>query len=59
MRCLAFFVSFKNSKEENAVVNAELYYNFVDLFRTVDTELKFFERNNFGIRFSFPITFKN
>lgn len=56
---LGFFVSFKNAKEENAVVNAELYYNFVDLFRTVDTELKFFERNNFGIRFSFPITFKN
>lgn len=53
-----FLFSFKDSKTDNAVVNAELYYKFLDIFKTTDTEYKLFERNNIGIRFTFPIKFK-
>jgi len=41
-----------------SVVNAELYYQFLDLFKETDTEYRLFERNSIGIRFTFPINFK-
>jgi hypothetical protein len=52
-----FLLSFKDDKE--SVVNAELYYNFLDLFKVTETDYDLFERNDIGIRFSFPIKFKN
>lgn len=53
-----FLLSFKDAKQDNAVVNAELYYDFLDLFKTTQKTYRLFERNTIGIRFSFPITFK-
>ena len=56
---LGLLFSFKNSKEnkETPIVNAEVYYNFLDLFKTTETDLKLFERNDIGLRFTFPINF--
>lgn len=47
-----------SKKDNGAIVNAELYYQFLDIFKTTDTEYKLFERNSIGIRFTFPIKFK-
>ncbi len=49
----------KNSKKEDSTpfVNAEVYYNFLDLFKTTETDYKLFERNDIGLRFTFPINF--
>ncbi|WP_336515841.1 hypothetical protein [Pollutibacter soli] len=55
---LGFLFAIKDSKKESSVVNAELYYKFLDFFKTTETEYDLFERNNIGIRFSFPIQFK-
>jgi len=55
---LGLLFSLKDSKDETAVVNTELYYNFLDLFNTADSEKKVFERNSIGLRFTFPIKFK-
>jgi hypothetical protein len=51
--------SFKNSKKEDKapIINAEVYYNFLDLFKTTETDYKLFERNDIGLRFTFPINF--
>ena len=56
---LGFLVSFKDGKDENTIVNAELYYNFLDIFKTSESDYRLFERNSIGIRFTFPVTFKN
>lgn len=53
-----FLFSFKSNKTDNTVVNAELYYKFLDIFKTTKTDYLLFERNNIGIRFTFPIQFK-
>lgn len=53
-----FLVAVKSAKTANAVVNAELYYKFLDLFKTTESEYDLFERNSVGIRFVFPIAFK-
>jgi hypothetical protein len=53
-----FLFSFKSSKTDNAIVNAELYYKFLDIFKTSKATYKLFERNDIGIRFTFPIQFK-
>ncbi|HVI45391.1 MAG TPA: hypothetical protein VM802_10990 [Chitinophaga sp.] len=55
---LGLFFSVKDNRDESAVVNMELYYQFTDLFKATETTLKLFERNNIGLRFSFPIKFK-
>jgi hypothetical protein len=54
---IGFLVSFRDSKDESAVVNAELYYTEEDLFNSRETTYKLFERNDIGIRFSVPIKF--
>lgn len=56
---LGVVFSFKNSKKEDnpTIVNAEVFYNFLDLFKTTETDYKLFERNNIGLRFTFPINF--
>lgn len=53
-----FLLAFKNAKTDGAVINAELYYKFLDVFKSTDTDYRLFERNNIGIRFSVPIQFK-
>lgn len=57
---LGFLYAFKDSKKDDkSLVNAELFYNFLDVTKNTETDLKLFERNNIGIRFSFPINFIN
>ncbi len=52
------FLALKNSKDDKAIVNMEFYYQFNDIFKVTDTDLKLFQRNNIGIRFAFPLSFK-
>lgn len=55
-----FLYAFKDSKKDDkSIVNVELFYNFIDIAKNTETDLKLFERNNIGIRFSFPINFIN
>lgn len=53
-----FLFSFKKKDDEKSNVNAEIYYQFLDIFKNTETEYKFFERNTVGLRFTFPIQFK-
>ena len=53
-----FLFAVKSAKTANSVVNFELYYKFLDLFKATDSEYNLFERNNVGLRFAFPISFK-
>ena len=56
---LGFMVAFKDQKDEKnkSILNAELYANFIDLTNTGNSDKKLLERNDIGIRFSFPIKF--
>lgn len=54
-----FLFSFKNPNEKKiSPVNVEAFYSFLDVFKNTDTDLRHFERNNIGLRFTFPINFK-
>lgn len=55
---LGFLYCYKDEKDETSIVNAELYYNFQDIFNTGETSYKILERNKVGLRFTFPIKFK-
>jgi hypothetical protein len=55
---VGFMLAVKNTKTDTPIVNFELFYKFLDLFKTTDEDYKLFERNNIGIRFAFPIKFK-
>lgn len=50
-------VPFKNKDEVSSIINAELFYDFIDIFHHTDNDLKLFERNGIGLRFTFPISF--
>ena len=52
-----FLVTYKN-KDKN-VINAEVYYNLIDIENKNDSDIDFFKRSQFGIRFTFPIVFGN
>lgn len=55
-----FLYSFKDSKKEDKTnVNAEIYYNFLDIFNNLNSTDKLLERNSVGLRFTFPINFKS
>ena len=57
---VGLFFNLKNAKDDkdNTVVNAELFYNVLDVFDVTNSDYRLIERNNVGIRFSFPINFK-
>jgi hypothetical protein len=55
---VGFLLSFKGDKDPSSVVNAELYYNWLDVLCALDRSYGLFEKNSIGIRFSFPIKFK-
>ena len=49
---------FKNKDEKKDVINAEIYMNTPNFFRTNGiTQTNFFKRSEYGIRFSVPIVF--
>lgn len=50
---------FMDSKDEKSIVNAELYYNFIDVTHSTKDDLRLYKQNKIGIRFSFPINFKS
>src|SRR3989344_1723724 len=57
---VGFLMPFKNKDEKKDIVNAEIYMNTPNLFRTNGiTETNFFKRSEYGIRFSVPIMFNN
>lgn len=50
------FFSFKDKDPTKASpINVELFYNFRDIFNTGESTLGLTERNNIGLRFTFPI----
>lgn len=56
---IGLLFAFKNSdKDVKSPVNVEAFYNFLDVFKNTESDLKLFERNNIGLRFTFPINFK-
>lgn len=50
-------VPFKNKEKETTIINAELYYTVKNLFNTKDINYSLVERNEIGLRFTFPIDF--
>ncbi|MBL7770012.1 MAG: hypothetical protein JNK20_13600 [Flavipsychrobacter sp.] len=57
--CFAgILLAFMNKGDEKSIVNAELYYQFLDIFKNTETKYNLFERNTVGLRFTFPINFK-
>ncbi|WP_343690476.1 hypothetical protein [Chitinophaga sp.] len=56
---IGFLMGLKDSKKnDGSIVNIELYYKFLDVFKATDTDYKLFERNSIGLRFTFPLQFK-
>jgi hypothetical protein len=51
-------LSIPKKDESSTILNAELYYQFLDVFKSTETDYKLFERNSIGLRFTFPIQFK-
>lgn len=54
---LGYVVSFLNTKTDKAVLNAEGYIQFNDVFDRLQLDDTFWKRNEIGIRFSLPFTF--
>lgn len=48
---------FIDKKKDKSTINAELYYNFTNIFNSTDSDYSVIERNNIGIRLVFPINF--
>lgn len=48
---------FIDKKKDKSTINAELYYNFTNIFNSNDSDYTLIERNNIGIRLVFPINF--
>ncbi|MGH2666726.1 hypothetical protein [Flavobacterium sp.] len=48
---------FIDKKKDKSTINAELYYNFTNIFNSNDVDYTLIERNNIGIRLVFPINF--
>lgn len=55
---IGIVIPFKEKGKEKSIINAELYYNIKNIFNTTDTSYAFIERNDIGLRFTFPINFK-
>ncbi|RUT71566.1 hypothetical protein D0817_06760 [Flavobacterium cupreum] len=50
---------FLDKKKDKSTINAELYYNFTDIFNSRDSNYTVIERNNVGVRLVFPISFNS
>lgn len=50
---------FIDKKKDKSTINAELYYNFTNIFNSADSDYTLIERNNIGIRLVFPINFNS
>ena len=55
---VGILVSFKDADDKSSVVNAEVYWNALDVFNASNSSYSLLERNKIGINFSFPIKFK-
>ncbi len=57
---LGILFCLKNSDDKSkSLINTELYYNFYDIFNNTSSSYRLFERNEVGIRFTFPYLFLN
>lgn len=54
---IGYVISFKDSKKEKAVINAEAYYKFLDLSNELGSAQGIWERNEIGIRVGLPLNF--
>ncbi|KKN42700.1 hypothetical protein LCGC14_0710490, partial [marine sediment metagenome] len=53
------FFAFKNKElTQTSPINVEVFYEFTDIFKTTDNNFRLTERNNIGLRFTFPINFQ-
>jgi hypothetical protein len=50
-------VPFKDKNKSGSIVNAELYYNALNIFNTEGVNKNLLERNDIGFRFTFPFNF--
>ena len=56
---VGFLLGFTNSEKDKNIINAELFYDMIDLFKKsegIDDEIV--DRATMGIKLTFPITFK-
>jgi hypothetical protein len=54
---LGIVYTFTNQDKKGSVVNAELYYRMKDISNVTENNNTIFERNEIGLRFTFPINF--
>jgi hypothetical protein len=54
---IGYVISFKDSKKEKAVINAEAYYKFLDITNELGSTQGVWERNEIGIRVGLPLNF--
>lgn len=54
---LGLVFPFKDKAKKKTIVNAELYFDWVDVFKSSESTYKLFEDTNAGIRFAFPVNF--
>lgn len=50
-------IPFKKTKDQTAVVNAEIFYRINDFFNVGSVENSLLERNTIGVQVTFPISF--
>ena len=54
---LGLVFPFKDKEKDATVINAEIYYTLTNVFNTEGTTYGLLERNDIGLRFTFPIDF--
>jgi hypothetical protein len=52
---VGYVVSFMNTKKDQPIINAEIYYKFLDMFDQQKTGKDFWNRNDIGITLTLPI----
>ncbi len=54
---LGYIVSFKNSKKDQPIINAEGYVQLQDIFNHLNSKQRLWNRNEIGVRFTLPFSF--
>lgn len=54
---IGIVLPFKDKTKEASIINAELYYNILNVFNSEDSNKSLLERNDIGFRFTFPFNF--
>jgi hypothetical protein len=54
-----YLISFQNTVKDQPVINTEFFVRFNDIFNHLDTDIKFWDRNEIGISFTIPFNIIN